>query len=175
MSTILKSRTVLLVLLGMSVLILASPAPAEPLSIGYVDLERIREGYKKYQDALSRIKTVKEKEQASLDEMSSEFDKNVKKYEIQDGLFENEKQKEDALAELRKKWNTLNEFKASKDQELEKKSRDELAPLIDKIKATIKEVAAANKYHMIFKESDLAYCDPRLDITDKVLEALNKE
>lgn len=174
MKMIMRPMVVLFVLFGVSVVIPIQPSFSEALSIGYVDLERIREGYTKYQEALSRIKAVKEKEQVNLDEMSADFDKNVKQYELKDGLFD-EKQKSEALEDLRKKWNILNEFKASKDQELEKKSRDELGPLIEKIKTTIKEVAAANKYHMIFKESDLAYCDPRLDITGKVLEALNKE
>ena len=174
MSKRVKQKFIFLVLLGMGCLIPDHPAYSEALSIGYVDLERIREGYAKYQEALTRIKSVKEKEQVTLDEMSSDFDKYVKQYELKDGLFD-EKQKSEALEDLRKKWNILNEFKAGKDQELEKKSREELGPLIEKIKTTIKEVAAANKYHMIFKESDLAYCDPRLDITGKVLEALNKE
>ncbi len=174
MRNIVKLNIILLVLLGMSFLVPIHPAQSEALSIGYVDLDRIREGYTKYQEALTRIKTVKEKEQVTLDEMSADFDKYVKQYELKDGLFD-EKQKQEALEDLRKKWNILQEFKAGKDHDLEKKSREELGPLIEKIKSTIKEVAATNKYHMIFKESDLAYCDPRLDITNKVLEALNKE
>jgi outer membrane protein len=174
MRKFLKPSIVLLVLMGSCLVGTGQQAFGEGLKIGYVDLDRIREGFAKYQEALSRIKSVKEKEQVNLDEMSADFDKNVKQYELKDGLFD-EKQKNEALEDLRKKWNILNEFKAGKDQELEKKSRDELAPLIEKIKATIKEVAAANGYHLIFKESDLAYCDDRLNITDKVLEALNKE
>ncbi len=169
-----KPNIILLALVGLGVCVLSQPAFPEALSIGYVNLDRIREGYTKYQEAISRIKTIKDKEQVTLDEMSADFDKNVKQYELKDGLFD-EKQKNEALEDLRKKWSILNEFKTAKDQELEKRSREELGPLIEKIKATIKEVAAANKYHMIFKESDLAYCDSRLDITDKVLEALNKE
>lgn len=147
----------------------------EALSIGFVDLDRIREGYKRYQDALGSIRGVKDKEQVNLDEMSATFDKAVRQYELKEGLFATEEQKQTELEDLRKKWNILNEYKATKDQDLERKSRESLGPLIEKIKTTIKDVAANNGYHMIFKQSDLAYCDPRLDITDKVLAALNKE
>jgi Skp family chaperone for outer membrane proteins len=147
---------------------------AEALSVGYVDLEKIRDGYKKYQEALNSIKEVKDKEQTHLDEMSSEFDRSVRQYELKEGLFANEDQKKTELEDLRKKWNILNEYKTGKDQELEKTSRDKLGPLIDKIKTTIKEVAAASGYHLVFKQTDLAYSDPRLDITPKVLEALNR-
>jgi outer membrane protein len=154
--------------------VLAPPSLGEALSVGFVDLDKIRDGYKRYQEALTQIKEVKDKEQVSLDEMSGDFDRNVRQYELKEGLFTDEKAKQTELEELRKKWNILNEYKANKDQELEKKSRELLGPLIEKIKTTIKEVSAANGYHLVFKLSDLAYSDPRLDITEKVLAALNK-
>ncbi|MBK7495825.1 MAG: hypothetical protein DIKNOCCD_00995 [bacterium] len=166
------------VLIGIAIAAVSTPgskAFGEALSIGFVDLDRIREGYKRYQDALGSIRGVKDKEQANLDEMSSTFDKAVRQYELKEGLFATEEQKQTELEDLRKKWNILNEYKATKDQDLERKSRETLGPLIEKIKTTIKDVAANNGYHMIFKQSDLAYSDPRLDITDKVLAALNKE
>ncbi|MCG3195540.1 MAG: OmpH family outer membrane protein [Candidatus Omnitrophica bacterium] len=151
-----------------------NPVWAEALTVGYVDLDKIRDEYKKYRDALEEIKTIKEKEQANLDEMSSEFDKSLKQFEIKKGLS-TEEQSQTELEELRRKWNILSEFKVTKDQELEKKSREKLTPLIDTIMNTIKDVAAANGYHLVFKMKDLAYWDTRLDITPKVLAALNKE
>jgi Skp family chaperone for outer membrane proteins len=153
----------------------SAKASAEALSVGFVDLDRIRDEYKKYQEALGSIKEVKDKEQTHLDEMSSEFDRNVRQYELKEGLFATEEEKQKELEELRKKWNILTEYKTGKDQELEKVSRDKLTPLIEKIKGTIKDVASANGYHLVFKLSDLAYSDPRLDITPKVVAALNKE
>lgn len=147
---------------------------AEALTVGYVDLDKIREEYKQYRDALEEIKVIKEKEQTNLDEMSSEFDKSLKQFEIKKGLS-TEEQSQAELEELRRKWNILSEFKVTKDQELEKKSREKLTPLIDSIMNTIKDVAAANGYHLVFKMKDLAYWDTRLDITPKVLAALNKE
>jgi Skp family chaperone for outer membrane proteins len=175
MSSCQKTKGFMLYIGVLLLVFVSTQAYGEALSIGFVDLDKIREGYKRYQDSIDKIKQVKEKEQVTLDEMSSTFDKNVKAYELKEGLFATEEQKQTELEDLRKKWNILNEFKAGKDQELEKKSREELGPLVDKIKTTIKDVAASNGYHLIFKQSDLAYSDPRLDITDKVLAVLNKE
>lgn len=147
----------------------------ETLRVGFVDLATIRERYNEYQAALKEIQSVKDKEQTELDSMSGDFDKSVKAFELKEGLFASEEQREEELKTLRNKWEVLTEYKTRKDQELEAQTRERLAPLIDKIQTTIQDVSAANKYHLVFKKSDLAYGDPRLDITEAVLAALNKE
>lgn len=147
----------------------------ESLRVGYVDLGKIREQYKQYQAALDEIKGVKEKEQGELDSMSGDFDKSVKAFELKEGLFASDEQREEELEKLRSKWSTLTEYKTRKDQELEGTTRERLAPLIEKIQNTIQDVSSTSGYHLVFKKADLAYGDPRLDITDLVLTSLNKE
>ena len=149
--------------------------PQESLNVGYVDLERIRSEYVSYQKSLDEIKGLHDKEQQALDEMAGTFDEKVKRFELKDGLWPTDDEKNKELEGLRRDWTIINEHKMSKDQELEAESRTKLSPLIDKIKEGIEAVAKSNGKHLIFKERDLAYCDPRLDITDKVLAYLNKE
>jgi Skp family chaperone for outer membrane proteins len=156
---------------------LAAPVvgAAEPLNVGFVDLSRIRKEYRDYQTAVQSIQSIREEEQKDLDEMSGDFDAKVRRYEIKDGLHENEDEKNKELEALRRDWDLLTEHKMQKDRELELKSQETLAPFIDRIRDAITTVSKNNGKHLIFKKQDLAYSDERLDITDLVLRALNGE
>lgn len=164
------------VLMVFSLLVGSVPTwAAEPLNVGFVDLSRIRKEYKDYQAAVMSIQSVREQEQKALDEMSGDFDAKVRRYEIKEGLHENEEEKNKELEELRRDWDILTEHKMEKDRELERKSQETLSPFIDKIREAITTVSKSNGKHLIFKKQDLAYSDDRLDITDLVLRALNGE
>ncbi|MCA9410753.1 MAG: OmpH family outer membrane protein [Candidatus Omnitrophica bacterium] len=145
----------------------------ELLAVRFVDLVRVRDEFKDYQTALSQIKTNKEKEQGELDDMVSMFDKNVKNYELKEGLITEEEQKLE-LEQLNQKYQTLQETHQQMSRELEMKSREILKPLLDQMKTAIEQEATSKGYHLIFWKKDLAYSDSRLDITDDVLLILNK-
>jgi outer membrane protein len=146
----------------------------ESLNVGYVDLDRIRQEFVAYQAALKEIQAIRDKEQVKLDELADTFDQNLKHYELKEGLWPSEEEKNKQFEELRSKWNILNDTKTEKDRELEMMSRQKLEPLIKRIKDGIQEVSRSNGKHLVFKQRDLAYFDPRLDITDKVLQYLNQ-
>jgi Skp family chaperone for outer membrane proteins len=150
-------------------------ACSESLSVGFVDLERIRQEFKAYQNALEEIKGIRDKEQVALDEMAGTFDSKVKRYELKDGLWPSEEEKTKELELLRRDWQMINEHKVEKDRKLEMDSREKLEPLITRIKEGIETVSKSKGKHLVFKKSDLAYSDPRLDITDSVLQYLNEE
>ncbi len=148
-------------------------AQTEALRVGFVDLVRVRDEYKAYQTALAQIKETKEKEQGELDNMVSMFDKNVKNFELKEGLISEEEQKVE-LDGLKQKYETLAETHQTMSQQLEAQSRKILKPLLDQMKAAIEQVSAAQGYHLIFWKKDLAYSDARLDITNEVLKVLNQ-
>ena len=146
----------------------------ELLKVGFVDLVRVRNEYGAYQDALAKIKEDKEKEQSDLDEMVANFDKQVKSYELKEGLIPEEEQKQE-LEDLKKKYEALTETHQTMSQQLEAKSRKILKPLLDQMKSAIEQVSQTQSYHLIFWKKDLAFSDNRLDITDDVLAVLNKK
>jgi outer membrane protein len=151
----------------------ATAQKQELLKVGFVDLVRVRDEYTAYQTALTQIKETKEKEQGELDNMVAMFDKNVKNYELKEGLITEEEQKVE-LDGLKQKYETLSETHQNMSQQLEAQSRKILKPLLDQMKTAIEQVSAAQSYHLIFWKKDLAYSDARLDITDEVLKVLNQ-
>ena len=57
-------------------------------------------------------------------------------------------------------------------EDLNQRRNEELASVIDRANQTIKQIAEAEKYDIIFQEA--VYFSPRIDITDKVIKALSE-
>ena len=56
-------------------------------------------------------------------------------------------------------------------EDLNSRKQEELQQILDRANRVVKQVAEAEKYDVILQEA--VYVNPRLDITDKVIKALN--
>ncbi|HNI85165.1 MAG TPA: OmpH family outer membrane protein, partial [Ottowia sp.] len=56
-------------------------------------------------------------------------------------------------------------------EDLNARKQEELQQILDRANRVVKQVAEAEKYDVILQEA--VYVHPRLDITDKVIKALN--
>ena len=56
-------------------------------------------------------------------------------------------------------------------EDLNQRRNEELAGVLERANKTIRQIAEAEKYDIIFQEA--VYASPRIDITDKVIKALN--
>ncbi|MDO5625898.1 MAG: OmpH family outer membrane protein [Pseudomonadota bacterium] len=56
-------------------------------------------------------------------------------------------------------------------EDLNARKQEELQQILDRANRVVRQVAEANKYDVILQEA--VYINPRLDITDKVIQALN--
>ena len=56
-------------------------------------------------------------------------------------------------------------------EDLNARKQEELQQILDRANRIVKQVAEAEKYDVIFQEA--VYVNPRLDVTDKVIKALN--
>ena len=57
-------------------------------------------------------------------------------------------------------------------EDLNQRRNEELAGVLDRANKTIRQIAEAEKYDIIFQEA--VYASPRIDITDKVIKALTE-
>jgi outer membrane protein len=58
-------------------------------------------------------------------------------------------------------------------EDLNQRRNEELAGVLDRANKTIKQIAEAEKFDIIFQEA--VYASPRIDITDKVIKALSEQ
>ena len=171
-----KSQTKLSALLGSIAFAALSlcctvNALAQETKIGFVNTERIfREANpakaaeaKIVQEFSKRDKELQDRA-ARLKGMSDKLDKEAAVLTESDRI---KRQRE--LADLDKDFQRKQrEFR----EDLNQRRNEELATVLERTNKVIKQIAEAEKYDIIFQ--DAVTFSPRIDITEKVLKALNK-
>jgi len=148
------------------------------LKIRYVNSQRILNEYpqaKEIQKKLDEIRAGYEKE---YNQMLQQYDQLAKEIENQSLLLSPEKkaEKEKQLQELAMKIDKYRLEKLGPQGEFYKKNLELTQPLYDKIDQVIQKVGQAEGYDFILDvvQGVVLYAKPEYDITDRVLEELNK-
>lgn len=154
------------VFLGLTVL---SATAAAQDKLGYVDLSRIFSEYGKTKD-YDKILTDKQRV------YTAERDKKVADIKQLQDKFNllSDKEKESKQGELEKKVKDLQEFDRQKQTDLRKDQDEKMKDILKDIEDTVKQYAEKEGYTMVFNDRVLVYESKNLDITDKILDALNK-
>ncbi len=143
---------------------------AQEVKIGFVSTERIFREAAPAKAATAKIEQEFSKRQkelqemaARLKEMSQRFDKEAPVLADTDRV---RRQRE--LTDLDKDFQRRQrEFR----EDLNQRRNEELALVLDRTNKVIKQIAETEKYDIVFQEA--VYVSPRIDITEKVLKALN--
>jgi outer membrane protein len=160
------------ILLATSMLALgAAQAQAQEMKIGFVSTERIFREAAPAKAANAKIEQEFSKRDKDLQDMAARLkamsDKLDKDAPVLSESDRGRRQRE--LAELDKDFQRRQrEFR----EDLNQRRNEELATVLDRTNRVIKQIAEAEKYDIVFQEA--VYISPRIDITDKVLKALNK-
>lgn len=161
-----------LVLLGACLLPLLNAQAQETGSkIGFVSTERIfreaapaKTAQAKIEQEFSRRDKELQDMAARLKATSDRLDKDAAVLSESDRV---KRQRE--LADLDKDFQRKQrEFR----EDLNQRRNEELATVLERTNRVIKQIAETEKYDIVFQEA--VYASPRIDITDKVLKALNK-
>ena len=157
-----------LAFVALGVLMAGSAAAAES-KIGFVNTERV------FRDAAPAVRAQKKIEQefAKRDQEMQKMAEQIRK--LQETLEKNSvtmgenerRSKEREFAELNKDFQRKQrEFR----EDLNQRRNEELAAVLERANRTIKAIAESEKYDIIFQEA--VYASPRIDLTDKVIKAL---
>ena len=145
-------------------------AAADAVKIGYVNTQRI------FRDAPAAVKAAK-KIEAEFSRRDQELQGMAKQLQgMQETLEKNavtmgeadRRAKEKELNELSREFQRKQrEFR----EDLNLRQNEENAAIIEKANKAIKQLAESEKYDLIVQ--DVVFASPRIDITDKVIKALN--
>jgi len=149
--------------------LIGGPAAAADLKIGFVNTERV------FRDAAPAVRAQKKIEQefAKRDLDMKRMAEQIRK--LQENLEKNSvtmpeperRSKEREFSDMNKDFQRKQrEF----GEDLNQRRNEELAAVLDRANRTIKAIAEAEKFDIIFQEA--VYASPRVDITDKVIKAL---
>ena len=162
------SRPWLVFLLG--VLAFAAQAHAEDFRVGFVNTDRVFREANSAKAAQSRLEQEFAKREKELNDMGTALKTASDKFEREaPTLSEAQRsQRQKALVDQDRDFQRkLREFQ----EDLNARKSEELQQVLDRANRVVKQVAEQEKYDLILQEA--VYINPKYDITDKVIKALN--
>ncbi|MEW6685489.1 MAG: OmpH family outer membrane protein [Candidatus Edwardsbacteria bacterium] len=149
------------------------------IKIGYVDSQRILEQYKGTQDIQKQFAQEISNWQNEVEKRKKEISDLETELQTQSLLLSQEKRKEKEQTILQKKGE-LQKFVEEiwgKGGKAQQKNEELSKPVLEKINTIIRKIANDEGYTIILDASagNLIYASKELDITDEVIETLEKE
>lgn len=136
---------------------------------GYVDLSRSFSEYTKTKDYDKSLET----KQTSLESERDKLVNDIKKFEEKTKLL-SDKEKESKQGEFETKIKGLQDFDRQKTSDLRKEQDEKMKEILKDIEDTVKEYSEKEGFTMVFNDRVLVYQAKNMDITDKIIEMLNK-
>lgn len=170
LNSVLKNSSTLFLALMMAVS-LPLNAQSQEVKIGFVSTERIFRDAAPAKAATAKLEQEFSKREKDLQELASRVKSSAEKLDkdapvLTDG---DKMKRQRELTEMDKDFQRRQrEFR----EDLNQRRNEELAIVLERANKVIKQIAEADKYDIVFQEA--VYSSPRIDITDKVLKALNK-
>lgn len=163
-------------------LMVFSLAPADTMAqgskIGFVQDEEIKLKYEAWPRAEEQFNTERNAWNEEAMSMQQELQDLVEEYEKQKLILSEEKRSE-REAMIRTKEQALDAFTRTifgPQGTAERKQAELFNPLLEAVSLAIETVAIEEDFDVIFTmQSGLGYIKPELDVTEKVLEALEKQ
>ena len=156
---------------------IGAPTAAQGLKIGFVDDEKIKLEYKAWQRAQDQWEVERKAWDDEATEKQTALKELVDEYEKQKLILSEEK-KQEREAAIRVKSEALDLFTKQiygPGGQAERKQEELIVPLLEKVNKAIAMLAEENNYDVVFTmQSGLGYIKEAYDITDKVLEYLDK-
>ncbi|MGE0288391.1 MAG: OmpH family outer membrane protein [Burkholderiales bacterium] len=153
---------------------LALPAPtlAQDVKIGFVNTERILRESGPAQRAGKKLETEFSRKQQELQKLADQLKR------LQDDLEKNGMTMAEAQRRSKEReFNDLNRELQRRDRdfrdEVNQRRNEETAQLVDQANRIIRQIAEQEKYDVILQATDALILNPKVDITDRVMKALD--
>lgn len=137
--------------------------------IACVDLLRVAREYTKAQAYNKALDDKQSAYRAEIDKKANE----IKQFQDKLNLL-SEKEKEAKKQELENKIKALDDFIKEKELDLRKTDFENTKEILKEIEDAVKQYAEKEGYTLVLDDRSLLYRINALDITDKIIEILNK-
>ncbi len=146
----------------------AVSARAENLKIGYINVSKVFDEYKKTKDS----DKVLEKETGTKQDRRDKMVNEIKRMRDELDLL-SEKGRQQKKEEIEAKVRTLKIFDRDTTQDLRKKRDNMVGDILKEIDQAVKDYAKHNGFDIILNDKVLIYKKDSMDITENILKTLN--
>ena len=178
MNSMKKKSSMALVLAAFAVACAGTLARAQEMKIGYIDSQRIFAEFRETQEAEKLYKKEVEQWKAEAAAKEQEITKLQEELRAQSLMLTEEKQKEKKL-EIDRKLEEYQRFVAETFGEegiAAKRNKELTQPIVERINKILEKLSETDNYAIVFDvaNANIVYAKKELDLTDRVLEELNK-
>jgi outer membrane protein len=145
-------------------------AQAQELKIGYVNSERVLREAAPAKAALARMESDFSKRDKDLNDQAAKLKAAADKLE-KDAPTLSEGERNRRQRELVEADRDLQRKRREFQEDLNQRRNEETAGLVERANKVIKQIFDSEKYDLILQ--DVVFAGPRVDITEKVIRALN--
>ncbi len=148
----------------------AAPAAAQELKIGYVNSERVLRESNAAKAAQSKLETEFSRREKDLADVASRLKAASDKLEKEAPTLaeaERSRRQRELVEQDREFQRKRREFQ----EDLNQRKNEELSAVVERANRVIKQVFEGEKYDLILQEA--VFASSKVDITDKVIKALN--
>ena len=141
----------------------------------FVDTDNILKNIPAYEAAQDQLNQLSKQWQQEIEAIYQEVASLYKEFQTESVFLSGEMRtkKEDAIIEKEKQAKLLQQKYFGPEGEMSKRQSSLIQPIQDQVNAVMREIAREDGLNAIFdKSTGLLYLDPKLDISDKVLERL---
>jgi outer membrane protein len=161
---------------GAVIILFAMPSFAQKFA--FVHSQKILAEYQEYKDVQTKLNDIRNAYDSEYQLMVKEYQDLYGEIESQSLLLSEDK-KQEKMKQLQQKQMEIEKFKYEKlgpEGELYQKSMEFSKPILDKINKLIAKISEEEGYDFVFDAGTgaLVYALPKYDITELVLEKLNK-
>jgi outer membrane protein len=149
---------------------LAGPAVAQELKIGYVNSERVLREAIPAKAAQTKLEAEFSKREKDLNEVGNRLKAAADKLEKEAPTL-SESERNRRQRELVEQDRDLQRKRREFQEDLNQRKNEELAGVVERANRVIKQIFDQEKYDLILQE--VVFAGPKIDITEKVIKALN--
>jgi len=142
----------------------------EATRIGFVNTDRMLREAAPAKAAQSKLEQEFSRREKELDDAGATLKAASERFE-RDASTMSESQRATRQRQLMEQDREFQRKRREFQEDLNARKQEELQQILDRANRVVKQVAEAEKYDVILQEA--VYVHPRLDITDKVIKALN--
>jgi len=155
---------------GLVLLVASGLAAAQELKFGYVNSERVLREAIPAKAAQDKLQLEFGKRERELAEQTSKLKAAADKLD-KDAPTLGESERTRRQRELVEQDRDLQRKRREFQEDLNQRRNEELASVVERANRVIKQIFESEKYDVILQE--VVFAGPRVDITDKVIKALN--
>ena len=145
-------------------------AQAQELKIGYVNLDKVLRDASPAKAAQAKLEAEFSRREKDLSDLEQKLKGASDKFEkdaLTLGESERNRRQRDLIEHDRELQRKRREFQEDQNQ----RKNEELSSVLDRANRVVKQIFEQDKYDVILQEA--VFAAPRVDITDKVIRALN--